>query len=150
MIGSSARLATSLDAGMLERRAMIYAPNTRLADLPEVTDLETQLGGRWLLRYLLAEDVHRLEQGTTQRQYVTPTPYAPQETIRWLALPAAASPRRYVLLLEPGALSAVYGPRWVRMGSGIEYVLDRGFGPEAIANISPDPGDSARWALEVS
>ena len=99
---------------------------------------------------MLPHQVGTLLNGTTNRQFVTPTPYSPEETVSWLALPSPSQPRPYVLLLDPAQLQDVYGPRWVHMGGGIEYILNTGFPPNAIARISPDPSNPpAIWELEV-
>ena len=118
---------------MLAARTAIYDWDTPLDDMDQVADLAWQLCDRALLRYLVPRDVRRFEYGTTNRQFVTPTPCAPGETISWLALPAVTEPRRYVLLLDPGKLHDVYGPRWVRFGGGIEYILNSGFAAEVFA-----------------
>src|SRR5690242_20129012 len=104
---------------LLARLAEIAAVGTGLRNLPVVTDLPGQLGGRYLLRYLLRSQLGTLTSGTSQTQYVTPTPYAPEETITWLALPPTAGYREWVLLLDPGQLTHVRGPRWIRLGGGI-------------------------------
>ena len=78
--------------------------------------------------------------GTTNPQLVTPTPFAPEETVSWLALPSPRSPRPYVLLLKPEEIPDIWGPRWVRFGGGIEYHLPNGFPPTALAFT---------WELEV-
>jgi hypothetical protein len=44
------------------------------------------------------------------------------------------------MLLKPGEIAEVWGPRWVRFGGGIEYYLPRGFPPEAVA---------LSWEVEV-
>jgi hypothetical protein len=59
-------------------------------------------------------------------QFVTPTPYSPAETVVWLALPNPA-PRDYALFLDPGRIPAICGPRRVRLGGGLEYILPRGY-----------------------
>jgi hypothetical protein len=128
----------------------IYSPGTPLSGMQLVKDLSNQLGKRYLLRYLLPHQLGTLLNGTSNRQYVTPTPYAPEETVSWLALPAPDQPRPYVLVLDPKKLTDVYGPRWVQMGGGIEYILDKGFLADAIVSISPDPSTPpAKWELEV-
>ena len=157
-MGTSSRLATILDSEMLiNNGARIYPPGFPLASLRllpsqpvPTSDLSTQLGKRYLLRYLLPHQVGTLTTGTTRRQHVTPTAYAPEETVSWLALPSPTQPRTYVLLLYPSQLTNVYGPRWVLMGGGIEYILATGFTQSAIKRISPDPSSPpAIWELEV-
>jgi hypothetical protein len=99
---------------------------------------------------LLPSRLGTLLGGTNNPQYVTPTPYAPEETISWLALPLPNQPRPYGLLLDPDKLTDVYGPRWGLLGGGIEYILKTGFTPDAIVRISPDSSTPpSRWELEV-
>ncbi len=159
-MGTSSRLATVLDAEMLrQKRVSIFPPGTPLVQMQNspnqpVPNLLAYWGGRYLLRYLLPHQVGTLLNGTNTRQYVTLTPYAPEETVTWLALPAPNQPRPYVLLLNPTHLDPVlypvYGPRWVQMGGGIEYILNTGFPANAIVSVSPDPSaPPARWELEV-
>jgi hypothetical protein len=154
-MGTSSRLATVLDAEMLRQKGVnIFAPGTSLVQMQtsphQPVNISSHLGERYLLRYLLPHQVGTLLNGTPRRQYVTPTPYAPEETGSWLALPSPNQPRPYVLLLDPTQLRDVYGPRWVQMGGGIEYILAQGFRPGAIVNMSPDPSTTPpRWELEV-
>src|SRR5215211_4018811 len=147
--GTSSRLATHLDAEHIRIRTPIAAIGTPLHALPRVNDLDGQLGGRLLLRYLTADRVGTLLGGVRHRQFVTPTGYAPGETISWLALPPAAGPRTFALLLKPAQLNDVRGPRWIQFGGGIEYVLESGFSADAIADVAPGPIGAARWEVEV-
>ena len=143
------RIATQLDAEMLRSRTLIHPVGTRFDLLPRVPDPAAQLGSRLLLRYLLPEQVGEFTGGTDRAQYVTPTAYAPGETISWLALPPATGPRTWVLLLDPAFLRDVRGPRWIHFGGGIEYVLPYGFPAEAVAEIGAGPAGAGRWELEV-
>jgi hypothetical protein len=86
------------------------------------------------------------QNGTDLPTYVTPTPYAPEETISWLFLPSARVPRTHVLLLDPAKIPLIQGPMWVAAGAGIQYVLPQGFPAQAI--IVPG-ARGARWELEV-
>jgi hypothetical protein len=83
---------------------------------------ESPLVGRYLLRYLLPHQVGLFITGSRHRQYVTPTAYAPEETISWLALPAPKQPRTYGLLLDARKMAdtEILGPRWVRLGKRVE------------------------------
>jgi hypothetical protein len=99
-----------------------------------------ELGERYLLRYLLPHQVGVKMGGSGEPHWVTPTAYAPEETISWLALPAPRDPRPYVMLLKPGEIADIWGPRWVRFGGGIEYFLPQGFPAAALA---------FPWDLEV-
>jgi hypothetical protein len=147
-MGTCSHLATLLDADMIGPHR-IYPGNTRVQDLPTVLDPASELHGRFLLRYVLARHVGELRNGSSDPQWVTPTPYAPEETVSWLALPAPTEPREYVLMLDPSRLHGLVGPKWVYMGRGIEYILTQGFDAEAIVNLSPGSPIPARWEIEI-
>lgn len=134
---------------MLLARTAIAPVDADLSSLPRVANLPDQLGGRYLLRYLLRSQLGTLTSGTSDTQFVTPTPYAPEETISWLTLPPASGSREWVLLLDPNQLTNVYGPRWVRLGGGVEYILASGFSAEAVVDAATVPKGSARWEIEV-
>jgi hypothetical protein len=150
-LGTCSRIAMVIGSEMLSNNGIhIYPQGTPLTGMSPVNNLSTQLSGRYLLRYLLPHQLGRFLNGTSTRQYVTPTPYAPEETASWLALPAPDQPRPYDLVLDPTQLHDVFRPRWVQMGGGIEYILNTGFLSNAIANVSPDPSTSpAKWELEI-
>lgn len=144
-MGSVSWLATVLDQEMLEvARNVAIAPRpTPDAQLPRKTgsQVSAELGGRYLLRYLLPQQVGTYRRGSTQRHWATPTPYAPEETVSWLALPSPTQARLFVLLLDPAKIDDIWGPRWVRFGKGIEYLLPRGF---------PDGALALPWELPVT
>jgi len=150
-MGSSSWLATALDHEMLEvaRRVEIAPRVTPDSDLGTDTRwnktgraVAKELGGRYLLRYLLPHQVGSYPAGSDDRQCVTPTPYAPRETVSWLALPAPRKTRPYVMLLDPSEITRrVWGPRWIRLGKGIEYILPDGFPRDAVV---------LGWELEVT
>ena len=149
-MGSSSWLATLLDQEMLEmvRRVPIAPRTTPDNALPMKTGIvvAAELGDRYLLRYLLPDQVSKVTEwnrnGSSDPHWVTPTAYAPGETVSWSALPAPAQPRQYVMLLDPKKVARdILGPRWIRMGKGIEYLLPNGF--DAAAVVFP-------WALYVS
>ena len=104
-------------------------------------EVAAELGGRFLLRYLRTHQVGRFTDGTGLLQYVTPTPYAPEETVAWLALPAPRDPPSHVLFIDAALIDIIRGPRRVRLGGGAEYLLPSGFGRRALAA----PG----WGAEV-
>lgn len=138
-------LATLLDSEMLQvqRGVQIQPATTPLNQLARKTGLQVaaEVGGRYLLRYLLRKQVGKFLGGSQAQHYVTPTPYSPDETTYFLALPRPTGRRRYVLLLDPARIPQVWGPRWVRLAAGIEYYLPQGFPPNAIVG----PG----WEIEV-
>jgi len=141
-MGTSSRLATQLDYEMLlSRRSVVVVPsNTPDERVPLKSGgaVFEELGGRYLLRYLLREQVDQFLDGSEGRlHWATPTPYSPEETIRWLALPAVRRVRDHVLFLDPRRIPEIRGPRWVRLGGGIEYLLPGGFPKEALVADFP-------------
>lgn len=160
-MGTSSRLATMLDADMLARngRTRIAPPGTPQSRLSIRTAnrVAWELGGRYLLRYLLPYHLQSYFNGgpdslqafLNMGHYVTPTPFSPEETVPWLALPAPDQPRPYVLLLKPERITTrILGPRWVRMGGGIEYILPDGFNQSAIVHIGTTT--PSQWPLLVT
>ncbi len=132
----AARLATILDQEMLEGRGVEIASRiTPDARLPQKSGAEVfaELGGRFLVRYLLKESLSSASQGTAKMTYVTPTPYSPSDAVELLMLPAEDRQREHAMLLDPRNISVVLGPRWVQGGFGIEYILPEGYTPGAIA-----------------
>jgi hypothetical protein len=125
-----------LDQEMLEivRRVRIARRVTPDANLPVKRGqvVAQELGGRYLLRYMLPHQVGQLQEGSRARQFVTPTPYSADDIVSWLYLPKPTGRREFVLLLDPGKIAVIQGPRWVRLGNGIEYILPEGFQREAI------------------
>ena len=138
-------LATNLDRLMLETRGIVIEPGiTRDPDVLSKSGAEIfdELGGRFLLRYLLpgqGDTPEKLSEIQSRYQWVTPTPYSPKETIAMLALPALERPREYVLILDPREIEDIQGPRYVKLGGGIEYILPKGF-PNA-ALVLPWPSE---------
>lgn len=135
-MGTSSWLCTVLDQEMLEvwRGVQIAARTTPDNMLFQKTGTEVarELGNRYLLRYLLPHQVGWFSRGSELRHYVTPTPYSPEETVLWLALPKPAQSRTFVMMLDPAMIGLLLGPRWVRLGKGIEYILPDGFPKEAL------------------
>ncbi|MDQ3933487.1 MAG: hypothetical protein M3340_02525 [Actinomycetota bacterium] len=93
-----------------------------------------ELGRRLLVRYMLVDQVGRFAAGSAAEHFVTPTPLAGVEANAVLALPAPKRIRRFALLLDPALITEIKGPRWVRWGTGIEYILPRGFPARAVAS----------------
>jgi hypothetical protein len=120
---------------MLEVRGVIIASRLTPDDeLPrkDGKDVADELGGRYLLRYMLPHQTGQFTNGSTARHYVTPTPYAPEETVTWLYLPKPDGERTFVMLFDPAKIPFILGPRWVRLGNGIEYILSEGFPKDAV------------------
>ncbi len=138
-MGICSSLATVLDEDMVfalsTKSIKIYPSSTPDKDLDPKTgqEVSNELGKRYLLRYLLPSQVGLFRNGSDKRHCVTPTPYAPEETISWLALPSPTLPRTYVLVLAPDRIDSILGPRWIRLGKGIEYILPGGFRSDALA-----------------
>jgi len=143
-MGTSSTLAKCLDEDMLqEAHGVRIAPSHELdEDLPKKTggQVADELGGRYLLRYVLPSQVGAFNNGSSSFHYVTCTPYSPEETIGQLALPNGTEPRSHVFVLQPMKLKKVLGPRWVRGCHGIEYLLPEGFGKDALVRT---------WAVPV-
>ena|SRR5579884_2114220 len=129
-MSSASQLATNLDEEMLLSRGISIASSTTPDSmLPSKSGraVAAELGGRLLLRYLQASQVGLYTKGSSRRHWVTPTPYAPDDTVRYLALPDPTQKREFVLWLMPEKIEEILGPRWIRGGVGIEYVLPKGF-----------------------
>lgn len=160
-MGTCSRIATMLDVDMLAQNGAtigpLSTPDSKLG-VPTQIQLTQQLGRRYLLRYLLPFQVVYFANGTSglptsfvsKTHYVTPTPFSPEEAAAWLALPVPDQLRPYVVLLDPRLIPhtvKVAGPRWVRWGGGIEYVLDS-FPTNAVVNIGT--GHGTQWPLLVT
>ena len=132
-----------LDEEMLEGISGVQiAPRSATnGALPRKTgeQVSSELRGRFLLRYLVAERVTAYQPGSDETLYTTPTPYSGPEASSWLALPNPQIVRAYVMLLNPGMIAEIWGPRWVRLGKGIEYLLPHGFPSQAIILGWPIP-----------
>jgi hypothetical protein len=130
---------------MLDGLGVNIAPASELdTSLPRQTGLEfAAFIARLLIRYLRNHQVGLLTSGSSRPQWVTLTPYSGPETISWLALPVPRDAPTHALLLNPARMGSypIDGPRWVRLGGGVEFLLPMGF-PSAA--ISP-PG----WELEL-
>ena len=138
---SSPNLLPDLDEAMLALRpAIVYPSHTPLTSMPSRpgADIAAELGGRYLLRYLIRKQYRQFTTGSTSLQFVTPTPYSPTEVISWLALPTTTR-REFALFLDAKHLSDVRGPRRVLLGGGLEYILASGFPTAAIVVGWPVP-----------
>ena len=134
-MGTASHIANTLDIEMLLAGGGIIHPSTTNDnDLPDRTGAQVsdELGGRYLLRYIRAAQVGTLTGGSPTPQWVTPTPYSSDEAVPWLMLPDPLVPRTHLLFLQPAQINVIRGPRWVHLGSGIEYLLPFGFPPSAI------------------
>jgi hypothetical protein len=134
-------IATRLDEEMLALRpAKVYPSHTPVASMParSGSGVSTELGGRFLLRYLIRKQYGQFTSGTASLQFTTPTAYSPTEAISWLALPTPAR-RDFALFLDPKYLSDIRGPRRVLLGGGLEYILASGFPAAAIVVGWPVP-----------
>jgi hypothetical protein len=131
-MGTSSWLATLLDLEML--RSVLQDAHLSVAALPSKTGREVakELGGRYLIRYVLTSQVGRYRTGSTERHWVTPTPYGPEEIVSWLALPDPTSIRRFAMILDPNVIPQIQGPKRILGGQGIEYFLPRGFPASAV------------------
>jgi hypothetical protein len=151
-MGTSSWLATWLDWHFLEIAQQVpiaqqLSPGIGTPPVRPGAEIARELGGRKLLRYLRSDQLGAFRDGSTDITYVTPTPYTPEETARWLVLPSAHVPRTHVLILDPDRIPYVQGPLWVAAGRGIQYILPAGFPPEAIL-VPGAPGQ--QWEVEVT
>jgi hypothetical protein len=128
-------IATLLDQEMLEARAVTpFSRLTPVSAMPTKTGAAvfTELGGRFLLKYLADSDPQRYAAGTTEETFLTPTAVPVHDAATLLALPAPERRRRFVLVIDPRVVQDLRGPRWIRLGMGLEYVLPVGFGAAAL------------------
>ena len=138
-MGSTAWLATQLDARMLDKS--VAPPGTPVASLPmrPGTEVAIELGGRPLLRYVDYNAVHETSRATST--FVCPTPYTAEDQTEYLALPRPDLTRDFVIVLDPAKIDSIAGPRWCDLGEGIEYILTAGYDETAIMA----PG----WAVKI-
>jgi len=135
---SCAGIAEILDEEMIERSSPSPIASgirrTNLSELPrrEGSRVAAELGHRYLLRFLMESQVSLFLDGSTSLHFATPTPYGTDDCPSWLALPRPENPRAYAMLLDPSKIPVIQGPRKIRGGHGIEYVLPEGFPKEAI------------------
>jgi hypothetical protein len=153
------RLAYMLDSRMLRNNVLTdacpgqqIAPfGTEKASLAQKTghEVSVELGGRYLITYLLPWQVGTLLHGADHLVYFTPTVLSRTE-IGYLATPSTHIIRTHALLLDPNKLPSGYtvlGPRLIDMGGGIEYLLPNGFPREALVNIGAEP--DTIWEVEI-
>jgi hypothetical protein len=139
----ASRLAVQLDLEMLlQRSATIYDPDVADDEMPPRSgaDVAEELGRRYLLRYLLSDQLGQFLDGSVFRHFLTPTPLRPQHAVSFLTLPSPGKPRTHVLVIDVSKVDAVCGPRWIRFGTGIEYLLPRGFPKSALV---------VDWEIEI-
>ena len=74
------------------------------------------------------------------KHWLTPTPLCPANVVHALALPTDLEVPSYALILDPNKIVA-YGPRRVRGGRAVEYLVKDGFALDAI--IEP------QWPREI-
>jgi hypothetical protein len=133
---SVTQLAIHLDMEMLHDRGVeIYHEHVADSDLPEC-DPQADLGRRHLIKYVRSHEHEKyaIMSGVNKfagPQWVTPTPLAPCDLMDCLALPPGEPPGWY-LLLRTDMLASVRGPRRIRRGNGVEYLLPDGFTSDAI------------------
>jgi hypothetical protein len=148
-LGTASWIATFLDAQMLARAdwgiASATTSVTALAPRPGSV-VASELGQRYLLRYMLSSQVGLHREGSSEAHYATPTPYAPEETVGYLALPRPTEPRPFALILDANRIERICGPQWVLGGPGIQYFLPDGFPGSAV--VIPG-GAVTGWELQV-
>jgi hypothetical protein len=138
-------MTAHLDVQMLLSRSVkIHDEITPDDALPECFDLDQQLGGRLLIKYVRSDSVSYFSKLSGVANfpgvhYATPSPIAARDLQSALNLPPLRLPQ-YALLLAPERLSKVVGPRRISGGIGVEYLLLDGFSVDAIV----PPG----WSME--
>lgn len=140
---SCAKIATYLDEEMLTTSTVTIAESHGPDDnLPRKAgdQVEKEISGRYLLRYLTRREIGQYLRGNGNKHFVTPTAYSSSDCISWLALPAVNVRRTHVLLLKPSEIKEIWGPRRIKGGFGIEYLLPYGFPQQALAFA---------WELEI-
>jgi hypothetical protein len=114
------------------------------------SQVAAETGGRLLLKYLRRPEIGTYSAAGgvfTNLHYVTVTPYQLADLNTFLALPLPHEPREHVLLIDSRAIDEIWGPRWIRFGLGIEYLLPSGFRSDDIA--VPSLGGGFKWELEI-
>jgi hypothetical protein len=120
---------------LIQNGATIFPSRTPDSLLPSCTDLVSQLGRRYLIKYVRKPDRYRYSvlskvSHFSGVHYLTPTALCPDTIEAALRLPPFKIPQ-YALILDPSRLSAC-GPREIRGGKAVEYVLPNGYGVDAI------------------
>lgn len=127
-----------LDQEQIEQGTTI-APRTQpVEEMPDRSgkDVALELGGRYLLRYLVDAQLTEFLHGSEDRDHwVTPTPISPDNAVAWLALFAPMLVRQHALVLNPEEIDVIRGPAWIRAGQGIEYYLPSGFPQSAVVDV---------------
>jgi hypothetical protein len=147
-------VATWLDWEMLRNRSVQVAPAippppTSVGLSPGLfgmarksgQDVYKEIGGRYLLRYVREWQVGSFQNGSGNFHYVTPTLYRSTDAVAPLFLPAGDRPPPFAMLLDPRKIPEIWGPRFVYLGFGIEYVLPMGFTKQAIVG---------NWEISIS
>ncbi len=136
-------IAVHLDAEMLLRRGVsVASATTPESSLPAISDPDRHFAGRLLVRYLRKGDLAQVTDTVWQNRAhsLTITPLCKDTLRRYLNLPSSLPPPTHALLVDPLLLPAIRGPRYVRLGFSVEYVV-------------PSLPDTAivgpRWAVEI-
>ena len=151
MARCATNLSIQLDSLFLERSrgrrgSSVASPITELARLPirSGSEVASELGGRFLLRYLRANQVDSIEAGLfdwSRPQFTTPTPIPPREATALLRMPRSRNPATHALVIDPARVPHIQGPRYVALGRmTIEYMLPDGIPQEALV---------LRWPIQV-
>lgn len=142
-MGSSSGIATLLDYEMLLGRPVSIAPPSTAENALPIksgSEVAIELGQRFVLRYMATRQLGTYRTGSTDKHWVTPTPLSPDDVIWWLNLPVPELERTHVMMLDLQEIAEVAGPRHIRLGQGIEYILPVGFPESAVVQ---------GWELEL-
>jgi len=135
-------IATRLDEEMLLNRSVhIYPPYTPVGTMPPRSGsaVASELGGRYLLRYLLRTQYQHLTAATSQLRFVTHTNPVFAKGGGLVARTADADKTAFRTISRSKSHSRDTGPRRVRLGGGLEYVLPKGFPTDALVLSWPVP-----------
>jgi hypothetical protein len=133
----------------VKRRVAIAPAALPAQRLPRRTggDVADELCGRYLIRYVTPAQVGLFVHGSSARCWVSPTAYAPEDAVIYLALTQPNIPRDHALLLDPMRIPVILGPQWALSPGGIQYVLPEGFPEDAIVVPGAPTGS---WEIRVA
>ena len=118
-IDSATNLAITLDVEQIQRGSTVFASpltNVKLMADRSGSEISEEIGGCYLVRYLLQTQVSEFLSGSSKEHWVTPTPFKPSDLGSTSALFSPHKPRSYALILNPLEIKVIRGPSRVRLG----------------------------------
>lgn len=137
------RIAVHLDAEMFLRRGIVVAPaTTPESALTPVLDPDQHFAGRLLVRYVRKSDLAQVTSTTWQNRthWLTTTPLCKGSVRTYLNLPSSLPAPTHALLVDPLVLQGIRGPRYVRLGFSVEYLVPTLPDASIVGN---------KWAVEI-